>query len=311
MKKYKTNITSLAIAVFIVLSPLAVLAKNSACDAISNIYTKIEERITAREAQVKEIQTNIGAKYTEKIQNRETAIKERRDKWDENRGEHFTKLGEKAQTDEQKQAVAAFVKTVTIAVKDRRAAFDKAILDFQKGVGVLYKSRTTVLAGAIATYKTDVKSAFDKASQDCGSDVAIKTVRSNLRNDLKDVRDQYREDVKSFGGQGTEIQKLVEAKKQAMNKAKDDFKTILEQALATLKAVFPEADSEADDVDLKQACLDSGGTIAESSCCKATKNYPNLCLIGACGCSSENSKQVKTCDCGTGKCFNGTACVAQ
>jgi len=35
-----------------------------------------------------------------------------------------------------------------------------------------------------------------------------------------------------------------------------------------------------------------------------------LCLIGPCGCSPENSHQIKTCDCGPDKCFNGNECVS-
>ena len=57
-----------------------------------------------------------------------------------------------------------------------------------------------------------------------------------------------------------------------------------------------------------EACVNSGGEVKTSLCCKTTGDYPNLCLIGACGCSPENSHQVKICDCGEGKCFNGDEC---
>jgi len=59
----------------------------------------------------------------------------------------------------------------------------------------------------------------------------------------------------------------------------------------------------------EKACLSSGGQITTSLCCNLTSNYPNLCLIGACGCPSGNSHQVKVCDCGEGKCFNGNRCT--
>ncbi|MGB2762314.1 MAG: hypothetical protein WBC21_02095 [Minisyncoccales bacterium] len=59
----------------------------------------------------------------------------------------------------------------------------------------------------------------------------------------------------------------------------------------------------------EQACINSGGTVSTSLCCKATSDFPNLCLIGPCGCSPENSHQVKICDCGHDKCFNGSECV--
>jgi hypothetical protein len=58
-------------------------------------------------------------------------------------------------------------------------------------------------------------------------------------------------------------------------------------------------------------CLASGGTTGEALCCLSSADYPGSCMIGACGCSAENSHAVKTCNCPAGKCFNGTACVPQ
>jgi len=60
----------------------------------------------------------------------------------------------------------------------------------------------------------------------------------------------------------------------------------------------------------EQACVNSGGEISTSLCCKATDDFPNACLVGPCGCSPENSHQVKICDCGPDKCFNGSECVS-
>jgi len=60
----------------------------------------------------------------------------------------------------------------------------------------------------------------------------------------------------------------------------------------------------------EQACVNSGGQVSTSLCCKATGDFPNLCLIGPCGCSPDNSHQVKICDCGPDKCFNGSECVS-
>jgi len=60
----------------------------------------------------------------------------------------------------------------------------------------------------------------------------------------------------------------------------------------------------------EEFCSKSGGQLATSLCCGSTEDYPNLCLIGPCGCSPENSHQVKVCDCGPDRCFNGNGCVA-
>jgi hypothetical protein len=60
----------------------------------------------------------------------------------------------------------------------------------------------------------------------------------------------------------------------------------------------------------EQACSLAGGTITASLCCASAADFPNSCLIGACGCAPANSHQIKTCDCGQGKCFDGKGCVA-
>jgi len=70
-------------------------------------------------------------------------------------------------------------------------------------------------------------------------------------------------------------------------------------------AITPEELTEKE-----QACVNSGGQVSTSLCCKATGDFPNLCLIGPCSCSPDNSHQVKICDCGSDKCFNGSECVS-
>ena len=59
---------------------------------------------------------------------------------------------------------------------------------------------------------------------------------------------------------------------------------------------------------IEQACINSGGQVSISSCCKTASDFPNLCLIGPCGCSPSNSHQIKICDCGANKCFDGNEC---
>jgi hypothetical protein len=57
---------------------------------------------------------------------------------------------------------------------------------------------------------------------------------------------------------------------------------------------------------IEQACISSGGTVKTSSCCQSAGDFPNTCLIGACGCAPNYSHNVKVCDCGTGKCWDST-----
>jgi uncharacterized membrane protein len=59
----------------------------------------------------------------------------------------------------------------------------------------------------------------------------------------------------------------------------------------------------------EQSCINSGGKVTNQSCCKSATDFPNTCLIGACGCSIENSHNVNVCECPEGKCFDGNECV--
>lgn len=59
----------------------------------------------------------------------------------------------------------------------------------------------------------------------------------------------------------------------------------------------------------EQGCIASGGTVTTALCCKSTGDFPDTCAIGACGCAPGQSHEVRACDCGAGRCFDGTACV--
>jgi len=61
----------------------------------------------------------------------------------------------------------------------------------------------------------------------------------------------------------------------------------------------------------EQGCLASGGTVTSAMCCASTGDFPDTCEVGACGCSPDASHEVRACVCGTGTCFNGSACVSQ
>ncbi len=70
-----------------------------------------------------------------------------------------------------------------------------------------------------------------------------------------------------------------------------------------------EAEDSQEPTDIEKACLDSGGTVSTALCCQSTGDFPDDCAIGACGCAPEYSHQVKVCNCGEGRCFDGTKCV--
>jgi hypothetical protein len=85
---------------------------------------------------------------------------------------------------------------------------------------------------------------------------------------------------------------------------KEQNTQLLEIKISDKKVILEEKFTQ------EQGCLNSGGIVSMSSCCKLSGDFPNSCLIGACGCSPTDSHQVKTCDCGESKCFDGNSCVS-
>jgi len=73
--------------------------------------------------------------------------------------------------------------------------------------------------------------------------------------------------------------------------------------------IITEKEPKTKELKLEKACTNSGGTVTTKLCCVSASDFPNTCLIGACGCAPTDSHEVKFCDCGDGKCWDGTKCA--
>ena len=93
--------------------------------------------------------------------------------------------------------------------------------------------------------------------------------------------------------------------------AKKNDRTLenLDSQTRVARSVAKNIPAKSGESEKEKACLGSGGKIISGNCCKITGDFPNSCAIGACGCAPANSHQVKTCDCGEDKCFDGNVCV--
>ena len=91
---------------------------------------------------------------------------------------------------------------------------------------------------------------------------------------------------------------------------KYSLKPVIAVLSETVSGASEQEQEQEQGEEMEQACIQSGGNVTTRLCCGSADDFPNLCLIGACGCAPASSHQVKVCDCGSGKCFNGTACAA-
>jgi len=103
------------------------------------------------------------------------------------------------------------------------------------------------------------------------------------------------------------VNKHIEVLQGNLEKAPEAAKKGLQNAIENSSKVLQKAGGK---TKKEKSCLDSGGTITTASCCQTIDDFPNTCLIGACGCSPDNSHDVKNCDCADGKCFDGSSCIA-
>jgi hypothetical protein len=64
----------------------------------------------------------------------------------------------------------------------------------------------------------------------------------------------------------------------------------------------------------EESCIASGGKVSTITCyCSSSTDFYNNCAIGGCTCTPDPkyAKQVKSCECSKGKCFNGIQCINQ
>lgn len=209
------------------------------CARTGELLSKIDQRLTDREAKIRERRTERAGNFKERRDNRDAKLEQFRDKWNENREQFYAKLGEKADTDAKKQALEKFKITVETAVKTRRAAIDQAIENYREAVDKLVADRKAAIDAVKSTYRSATRLAFQNANDECAkNDVDPAKVREQLRADLKAARDKYQTDIQAAEKVGKSIQDLIKARREAVAKAVADFKTVLEKARVDLKAAF-------------------------------------------------------------------------
>lgn len=160
---------------------------------------------------------------------------------------------------------------------------DVRLAEYQK---MIEKGKTEIAQKTLDKYEKQLNHALQKIEE--------------LKNKVEDTKDisQKLEDT---------VTKHIEVLERNLQKAPETAKKGLENAIENSSKAIEKVGGK---TNKEKSCVNSGGKVSTSLCCKTSNDFPNLCLIGACGCSSTDSHQVKICDCGTGKCFDGSGCIA-
>ena len=158
---------------------------------------------------------------------------------------------------------------------------DVRLAEYQK---MIEKGKTEIAQKTLEKYGKQLDSAYQKIEE-----------LKNKGKDVKDISQKLGEALAKHAVILEEnLQKVPESGREGIEKALDNSKKGIEKITGKTEQ--------------ERICTDSGGTVATSSCCQSAGDFPGTCLIGSCGCSPDSSHEVKTCDCGEGKCFDGTKC---
>ena len=214
------------------------------CSRVSKISSDAGQKFGNSNAKLEQKRERIEEKIEERREERNQKYEQKREKWDDNRAEHFAKLDERAGTEEQKRIALEFQEAVNAAIRARRDAVDAAIEQFRQGVENAKIARKGSTDGAITAFRNSSEAAIGRAEVDCGQGDDPKTVQERLRNELKTAKQEYVKARQRIEGIDTDMEALITVKREAIEKAQEDFKQALEQAKNDFKADFPEDEDE-------------------------------------------------------------------
>ncbi len=128
-----------------------------------------------------------------------------------------------------------------------------------------------------------------------------------------DVSSDTATDVQSDTATDAQSDAATDAQSDTATDAQSDTATDAAADVATDTAADAATDAQSDgatDGGLAAACTASGGTVSSSLCCLSSGDFPNNCAVGSCSCAPTASHTVMTCQCPSGRCWNGSACVS-
>ncbi|MEK7630813.1 MAG: hypothetical protein AAB417_02205 [Patescibacteria group bacterium] len=246
-KNYKTTQYIAATLVALTLAgPLSVAAQTATstsngkdfCDRVGTISTNLEKRISNREDQFRRLKDNRLETFLKHASSTMERLDTTRDKWDDNRKEHYAKLLERADTDAKKQAVEKFRAAMDAATAKRRAAIDAALKTFQTDVKSMIGSRKGGLEKAAADFRASEQAAIKQAKDACLSGKQIKDVRQTLNKKLQTMQRSFEGDRRDANRLGVGLDGLARKRQEAFREAREAYESAARKARQELKVVL-------------------------------------------------------------------------
>jgi hypothetical protein len=227
------------------LVPLFIGAQESAqttrgfCTQLPTFRSRIEERLASKDDALAATRAINAGLLTERRNNREQKLADRRTQHDAKAQEIVAKLEAQATTDEQRAAVEAFKQTLKSAGDAQRAAMDGAIAQARTSTDQAMSGRQGEVDAARTTQKSSVSAAVDKAQASCDGGVTQQTIREAFITDMRAAGDAYKSTMQGINAKYTDIRRSTsDTFRAAVDKAVNDFKAAMEQAKSDLQEAF-------------------------------------------------------------------------
>lgn len=210
------------------------------CSALADTKAKLETKVVEKEAAVTTYLDTLPEELENERNGRDAKLEEARSEADQLRSEGYAKLMDRADGDNEKDAVEDYQKRVEEAVDDRRDAIDRAIVEFRTGTDALIVKRKGAMQSARDTFKASFTAAVAKVETDCTNGVATATILSNFKASLENAQAKLASDKKAAESMQGEMKKLAETRKTSVAAAVKTFQAELAAANAELKQAFEE-----------------------------------------------------------------------
>lgn len=210
------------------------------CAALTDTKSKLEAKVAEKESAVTSYLDTLPEELENERNGRDAKLEEARSEADQLRGEGYARLIDRADGDNEEDAVEDYQKRVEEAVDDRREAIDAAIVEFRTGTDALIAKRKSAMQSARNAFKGSVTDALTKVETDCANGVPTATILSDFKASLESARTTLANDKKAAESMQGEMKKLVDARTKSVAAALKTFQAELAAANADLEKAFEE-----------------------------------------------------------------------
>ena len=210
---------------------------NTFCSRIDNIAEKLNQRVLDRVEKISSRRVKQVDNFQQRRLNRDNRRQENRLSTDSIRAEKYLQLFEKSDTEDRKITVETFKQRVETAVTERRTAIDSAIASFRSDLDQALINRQTAIDKVVETFQSAILESTNQAQADCRSGMNKKLVRINMRQELKQARDQLITERTQIDQISDKINQLSEVKQDVFEQTWINFQIVFENAHQELKCL--------------------------------------------------------------------------